>query len=63
MGTTKAVKIIEIMQEWRRGKKPYDKPGSKMPFTPEEYGEALDSMLLLARIVEKYNPILYDLVR
>jgi hypothetical protein len=62
MRLEKAVKIIETMQEWRRGNKPYDKPGSEMPFTPKEYGDALDAMLLFARIVKKYNPILYNLV-
>ena len=62
MRIAKAVKIIETMQKWRRGKNPYDKPGSKMPFTPKEYGDALDSVLLFIKMVKAYNPILLDLM-
>lgn len=30
------------MQKWRRGEVPYDGIGTKMPYTPEEFGKAID---------------------
>jgi hypothetical protein len=41
-----AIEILVEMQKWRRGKEPYDPSGAKMPFSPKEYGEALDLAIL-----------------
>lgn len=41
MNKQEARHILTEMQHWRRGEYPYDSPDS-MPFTPKEFGEAID---------------------
>lgn len=37
-----ALQILTEMQKWRRADPPYDEPERPMPYTPTQYGEALD---------------------
>lgn len=44
--------ILSEMQRWRRGLPPYDgdtpETYLRMPYTPEEFGEAIDTVLKCA---------------
>lgn len=44
-----ALTICEEMQKWRRGKRPYNgttpKTHRQMPFSPREWGEAMDCLI------------------
>lgn len=45
-----ALNIVKEMQKWRRGEKPYDthyesEPPKQMPYSPFEYGQALDVLI------------------
>tara|TARA_S200002703_G_scaffold145900_1_gene140555 strand:+ start:3826 stop:3999 length:174 start_codon:yes stop_codon:yes gene_type:complete len=52
-----ALKILQQMQLWRRGDPPYELLG--MPYTPQQYGEALDVAIELLK--EKgEHPINHD---
>jgi len=38
-----AITILREMQRWRRGEGPYDKDEpTTMPYSPKEFGEAID---------------------
>lgn len=45
MDKKKAMEILRDFNEWRRGKPPYDKPGTTLKWSPEEIGEAIDLAL------------------
>ena len=46
MKTEKALEILKEMQKWRRDEPPYDgenpQEHRQMPYSPEEFGEAID---------------------
>lgn len=41
MKAKEALTILTEIQKWRRAEPPYNEPNT-MPFTPEQYGKALD---------------------
>lgn len=45
MNKQKVKEILIEMQKWRRGEVPYDRAGTKMPYTPEEFGKAIDFVI------------------
>ena len=42
MNKTLAIQILTEMQKWRRSEHPYDRATHQMPYTPRQYGEAID---------------------
>lgn len=43
MTIDKAKNILQEMQKWRRGEKPYDGDApEEMPYSPKEFGKAID---------------------
>lgn len=42
MTTEQAITILQEMQIWRKGQPPYDAPGAKMPYSPADFGKAID---------------------
>lgn len=50
MSINKVLEILIVMQKWRRAEKPYDKIGIQCPYTPKEFGEAIDAAI---EIIEK----------
>jgi len=42
MTNQQALTILVEMQKWRRGDSPYDEWGKGMPYTPYEFGLAID---------------------
>lgn len=49
MQINKAIIVCKEMQKWRRGEVPYDGENPEthkaMPFSPQEFGEAIDSLI------------------
>jgi hypothetical protein len=45
MNINKVLEILIEMQKWRRGEEPYDKLGVQCPYTPKEFGEAIDAAI------------------
>ena len=47
-----AIKVCKEMQMWRRGEYPYDGEDPKthqiMPYSPKEFGEAIDKLIRFA---------------
>lgn len=41
MKTRKAITILREMNKWRRSEPPYEEANT-MPYTPEQYGKAVD---------------------
>ena len=52
METKQAIKIVEEMQLWRRGKGKYDEAGVQPKYTPKEFGEALDKLIEVAKKIK-----------
>jgi hypothetical protein len=49
--STELAEMLEEYNTWRRGGKPYDKPGAKMPFDVHELGEIIDSASMQLRYI------------
>jgi hypothetical protein len=49
--STELAEMLEEYNTWRRGGKPYDEPGAKLPFDVHELGEIIDSASARLRIV------------
>lgn len=49
MNEDNAIQIVEEFQKWRRGEKPYDYFPCEMPYTPKEFGEAIDILLKMVK--------------
>lgn len=49
--STELAEMLEEYNTWRRGGKPYDKPGAKMPFDAHELGEIIDSASMQLRYI------------
>lgn len=49
MTAQKAIEICKEMQKWRRGEEEYSEPNT-MPYTPTEFGEAIDELINIAEI-------------
>lgn len=49
MEVKEIVNILTEMQKWRRAEEPYAYEQRSMPFTPAEYGEALDAAIELLK--------------
>ena len=54
IGNATSTELAEMLDEynvWRRGGKPYDKAGAKMPFDVHELGEIIDSASMQLRYI------------
>lgn len=49
--STELAEMLDEYNIWRRGGKPYNKPGAKMPFDAHELGEIIDLASARLRIV------------
>lgn len=45
MTNKEAQEILQEMQVWRRGLPPYDGIHKNMPYTPHQFGEAIDTAI------------------
>lgn len=61
MGLKESIQICKEMQKWRRSEKPYDKTTpieyKKMPYSPKEFGEAIDSLIRFAESSIRCNDL------
>lgn len=47
----KATKILTEMQKWRRSQPPYE-GSNTMPYTPKQYGEAIDTAIAAINTIQ-----------
>lgn len=55
MKAEEAIEIIKEMQKWRRGEEPYDVAPSAMPYTPNEFGCAIDCVTEIVQEAVRYT--------
>jgi len=53
MKTKKAIKILKEMNKWRRAEPPYDSPLAEVPYTPKQYGKAVDQAV---KVMKRKRP-------
>lgn len=67
MTNKEAQEILQEMQVWRRGLPPYDGIRKNMPYTPRQFGEAIDTAIqaltvsdeLIERIIKLHTEYRY----
>lgn len=67
MTNKEAQEILQEMQVWRRGLPPYDGIRKNMPYTPHQFGEAIDTAIqalipsdeLIERIIKLHTEYRY----